>query len=89
MAESHRMLVEAYGDHAFSESNCKKWFRKFRDGDFDVRNEERGHAPPKFEDTELQALLDEDDGQTQQQLAEQLNVDQSTVSRRLKARGRF
>lgn len=89
VAESHRMLVEAYGDHAFSESNCKKWFRKFRDGDFDLRNEERGHAPSKFVDTELQALLDEDDGQTQQQLAEQLNVDQSTISRRLKDMGKI
>jgi len=33
-----------------------------------VRNEERGKPPKKFEDSELQALLDEDDAQTQQQL---------------------
>ena len=50
--EAHRMLVEAYGQHAL------------------------GNIPKKFEDAELQALLDEDDGQTQQQLAEQLNVTQ-------------
>jgi len=31
---------------------------------FDVRNEERGKPPKKFEDSELQALLDEDDAQT-------------------------
>ncbi|GFW53182.1 mariner Mos1 transposase [Trichonephila clavipes] len=43
----------------------------------------------KFEDAELQALLDEDDGQTQEHLAEQLNVDQSTISRRLKAMGKI
>ncbi|GFX76382.1 mariner Mos1 transposase [Trichonephila clavipes] len=42
-----------------------------------------------FEDAELQALLDEDDGQTQEHLAEQLNVDQSTVSRRLKTMGKI
>jgi len=42
--------------------------------DFDVRNEERGKPPTKFEDNELQALLDEDDAQTQQQLVDQLNV---------------
>ncbi|GFU75952.1 mariner Mos1 transposase [Trichonephila clavipes] len=34
-------------------------------------------------------LLDEDDSQTQENLAEQLNVDQSTVSRRLKAMGKI
>ncbi|GFW93830.1 mariner Mos1 transposase [Trichonephila clavipes] len=37
----------------------------------------------------MQALLDEDDGQTQEHLAEQLTVDQSTVSCRLKAMGKI
>lgn len=87
--EAHQMLVEAYGEHAYSKSQCERWFQKFKSGDFDVRSEERGHAPKKFEDTELQALLDEDDTQTQQHLAEQLNVDQRTVGRRLKAMGKI
>ncbi|GFT88873.1 putative mariner mos1 transposase [Trichonephila clavipes] len=62
---------------------------KFQNGDFNVRNEKRGRPAKKFEDAELQALLDEDDGQTQEHLAEQLNVDQSTVSRHLKAMGKI
>jgi len=49
-----------------------------------VRNEERGKPPKKFEDSELQALLDED-AQTQQQLADQLNVTREAVSIRLKS----
>ena len=32
-----------------------------------MRNEERGKPPKKFEDSELPALLDKDDAQTQQQ----------------------
>lgn len=88
-AESHRMLVEAYGQHALGETQCKEWFRKFRSGDFDVRNEERGRPAKRFEDADLQALLDEDDGQTQQQLADRLNVDRSTISRRLQAMGKI
>lgn len=84
-SESHRMLVEAYGEHAFGRTQCNEWFNKFKSGDFDVRNEERGRPPKKFEDDELQALLDEDDGQTQEMLAEQLNVDRRTVGKRLKA----
>ena len=35
-------------------------------GNFDVRNEDRGKPPIKFEDNEFQALLDEDDTQTEQ-----------------------
>ncbi len=75
-AESHRMLVEAYGDHALSEATCKRWFRWFRDNDFDVRNEERGRPPKKFEDAELQTILDEDDTLSQKHMAEMLNVAQ-------------
>ncbi|GFU06680.1 hypothetical protein TNCV_4352701 [Trichonephila clavipes] len=61
--------VEAYGGNALSRAQCYRWFEKFQNGDFDVRNEERGRPAKKFEDTELQALLDEDDGQTQEHLA--------------------
>jgi len=82
-AESHRMLVEAYGEHALGTSQCFEWFKKFKSGDFDVRNEKRGKPPKKFEDSELQALLD--DAQTQQQLADQLNVTREDVSIRLKS----
>ena len=88
-AESHRMLVEAYGDRALSEATCKRWFRRFRDGDFDVRNEERGRPPKKFEDTELQTILDEDPTLSQKQMAEMLNVAQQTISDRLRAMGKI
>ena len=88
-AESHRMLVEAYSEHALGKSQCFEWFKKFKSDDFDVRNEERGKSPKKFEDSELQAL-DEDDVQTQQQLADQLNVTREvTVSIHLKSMGKI
>jgi len=53
-----------------------------------VRNEERGKLPKKFEDSELQTLL-EDDAQTQQQLAIQLNVTREAVFIRLKSMGKI
>ena len=40
-AESHPILVKAYGEHALGKSQCFEWFKKFRSGNFDVRNEER------------------------------------------------
>ena len=58
------MLVEAYGEHALGKSQCFNWFKKFKSGNFNVKKEERGRPPKKLEDAELQALLDEDDGQT-------------------------
>lgn len=81
--------MEAYGEHVLSETRCREWFRPFKSGNFDVEDKDRPGQPKRFEDPDLQALLDVDDGQTQQKLAEQLDVDQSTVSRRLTAMGKI
>lgn len=86
-AESHRILVEVYGEHALAEQTCRKWFARFKSGDFELEDKERPGQPKKFEDEELKSLLDEDPCQTLQDLAELLRVDFSTVSKRLKAMG--
>ncbi|UYV79033.1 hypothetical protein LAZ67_17000803 [Cordylochernes scorpioides] len=72
--EAHRMLEEVYSDHALSKSQCYRWFKKFQSGDFELDNEPYGKPPQKFEDAELQALLDEDNTQMQEKLAKQLQV---------------
>lgn len=41
-AEAHRMLVEAFGDDALSERQCREWFACFKAGDFELDNKERG-----------------------------------------------
>ena len=73
-AVSHRMLPEAYIDNALTETTCRAWFRRFKAGDFDVEDKERPGHPKMFQDNELQVLLDENDAQTQQELAEQIGV---------------
>ena len=87
-AEAHRLLVECYGEqHALSERQCLEWFRRFKSGDFDIRDKERPGQKRKFKDEELEKLLDENPSQTQEELATALNVSQQAVSRRLKALG--
>jgi len=77
-AESHRMLVETYGDNALSETTCKDWFRRFNDDNFDLSDKKRENRPRKVEDCQLQALLDKDDRKkSQKMLAEQLDVSQA------------
>ncbi|UYV61167.1 SETMAR [Cordylochernes scorpioides] len=63
------------------------WEKRWRCGDFDTRDKERGGRPIKFEDAELEALLDEDSSQTQEELAETLGVTQQAISNRLKVMG--
>ena len=76
-AESHRLLVEAYGEHAPALKTCYRWFERFQSGDFNLEDKERPGQPKKIEDEELQALLDEDPCQTQQELALELGVDRT------------
>ncbi|KAL6252042.1 hypothetical protein P5V15_015023 [Pogonomyrmex californicus] len=65
--ESHRLLVETYGEHAPSIRTCETWFRQFKSGDFNVKDSERSGRPQKCEDEQLQELLDDDPTQTQRQ----------------------
>ena len=85
-AESYRLLGEAY-EHAPSQKTCERWFQRFKIGDFDVADKKYEKLPKKYEDVELQALLDEDD--SQKQLAEQLSISQQVVSNRLQEMGKI
>ena len=84
-AGSHRILVKVYGEHALAERTCQKWFAWFKSGDLGLEDEERPGQSKKFEDEELEALLDEDCCQTQEELAESLGVTRAAISKRLKA----
>lgn len=79
------MLEEAYGEHAPSKTTCEDWVKRFRRGDFDVDDKERSGRPTTFEDTELQALLDQDDTQTQEKLAEALNITRRGIFKWMRA----
>ncbi|KAG5327625.1 MOS1T transposase, partial [Pseudoatta argentina] len=86
-AEAHRILVQTYGDNALSDTTCRDWFRSFKNNDFELEDKERSGAPKKFQDKELEQLLDEDPSQTLSELGKILQVDESTVLKRLKGLG--
>ena len=65
--KAHRLLVETYGEAALSERSCREWFQKFKNGEFDIEDKERSGSPKVHEDAELEALLDQDSCQTQQE----------------------
>ncbi|KAL6262056.1 hypothetical protein P5V15_007150 [Pogonomyrmex californicus] len=86
------MICAAYGENAVSHTTCKRWYQKFRQGDFSLEvqflNEPRAGRPQKIETDELQALLDINSAQTEKELAEQLGVTQQTISVRLHTMGK-
>jgi len=58
-------LSEAYDEHAPSQDTCERRFKRFKSGDFDVKDRERPGQPKKFEDQQLQASLNKDACQIQ------------------------
>ena len=84
VAEAHTILVETYGENALSDTTCRDWFLRFKNNDFKLEDKERSGAPKTFEDKELEEILDEDRSQTLTELEKTLQVDESTVSKRLK-----
>lgn len=84
-AESQRFLVEVHGEHALADQTCRKWFARFKSGYFDLDDKERPGQPTKFEDKELEDLLEENSCQTRQELSTSLEIDLSTAGKRLKA----
>ena len=43
--EAAEMICAAYGENAVSHATCKKWYKKFRQGDFNFENEPRSGRP--------------------------------------------
>ena len=78
-AEATAMICAAYGENAVSHATCKRWYQKFRQGDFSLKDESRAGRPEKIETDELQALLDINSTQTEKELAEQLGVTQQAI----------
>ena len=58
--ESHRMLLEAYGDYTPSINTREYWFRCFKSRDFDTEDKECPGHSKKIEDEELETLIDKD-----------------------------
>ena len=57
-AESHRILVQTYGDKALSDTTCRDWFKRFENNDFELDAKDSFGAPNKFEDENLEELLE-------------------------------
>ena len=40
-AETNRLLLETCGEAILSERSCRKWFQKFKNGEFVIEDKER------------------------------------------------
>jgi len=74
-------------ENAVSHATYKRWYQKFRQGDFSLEEVSRAERPQKIETDELQAVLDINSAHTEKELAE-LGVMQQAISVRLHTMGK-
>lgn len=86
-AQARRKLVEVYGEDVLTERQCQNWFAKFRSGNFDLQDAARGGRPVEADDDKIQALVDANRRVTTREIAERLNLSNSTVHDHLKGLG--
>ena len=88
-AQSFRDLNELFGKGTISESQCREWFARFKSGDTSLEDKPGRGRPSDFDDQAFLAAVEEDESLTTRMLAEDFNVNQFTVVRRLKKLGKM
>ena len=71
-----------------NERTCRRWFAKFRSGDFTLEDEDQTGRPVEFDDALLEAALEENPSASVEELARKLSSNHSTVHRHLQQLGK-
>lgn len=80
-------LCKVYGNNSLQERQCQRWFKKFRSGDFDLNDDPRSGRPTEVDDDKIKALMDSNPRYTTREVAEILNMSNSSVYNHLKTLG--
>ena len=66
---------------------ARKWFAKFKYGNFDIKDMPCSRRPSEFDEDHLKALLKEESHQTNRELARKINCNQKTILNHLYSMG--
>lgn len=87
-AEAHRALFQVFDEDALSESQCKRWFQRFRDGDESLEDQKHGSRPQIIDNDALKEAIESDPRQTTRDLAEQFGCTHVTIENHLHGMGK-
>ena len=87
-AETARDINDAFGPGTTNERVAQRWFKKFRNGDESLKDEDCRGRPTAVSNKHLKALFEANPRKTTLEVAVELEVDHSTVVRHLKQIGK-
>nr|XP_015912828.1 histone-lysine N-methyltransferase SETMAR-like [Parasteatoda tepidariorum] len=85
VAQTSLNVNEAFGKDAANELTVRRWFMKFRFGDFDLQNEPRELSKSKVGDNQLKAVGEANPSETMHELASRFEVTIPTIVSHVKA----
>ncbi|XP_053428824.1 histone-lysine N-methyltransferase SETMAR-like [Nycticebus coucang] len=87
-AQTARNTKEVFGKDVANERTVRRWFEKFRSGDFNLENKPRGRPETKVDNDELKAVVEANPSQPTQELAARFDVTIPTILDHLKQIGK-
>jgi len=72
-------ICAVYGEGAIAERTVRKWFTRFKAGDFNFEDQERPGRPSIIDEDQIKTLIENNLRYTTRKLAEMLNMSKSTI----------
>lgn len=86
--QTAKKICAVYGDCAIAKrSTVRKWFARFRSGNFDLEDRERSGRPAVVDDDQIETLIKNNPGHSTRDIAEVLHISHMSVVRHLKTLG--
>ena len=86
-AEAAWDICIVYGEGIIGKSMARKWFAKFKNGNFDIDKMPHSRRPSEFDKDHLKALLKKKSCQTSCELPEKMNCNEKTILNHLHSMG--
>lgn len=78
-AATWKKIAHVYGEDAVTESTVRRWFVKFRAGNFDLEDADRPGRPSAVDDDQIKVQIETNPRLTTREIAEAVGVPKSTV----------
>jgi histone-lysine N-methyltransferase SETMAR len=82
-AQTERNINKVWDQGSVNESTVQRWFKKFRNGEFDLGDKKGRGRPSEIDDDKLRALVEADPRTTVRELADELGASETAVSEHL------
>ena len=87
-AAAARKIQNIYGENCLSESQCRRWFQRFRDGDRSLDDQPKSGRPSVVDNLVLERLVESDPKQSAEDMSVQLGCGEQTIRDHLHAIGK-